>query len=116
MRRRAGAIAWAACGVTVTLAAARLVLAIADPESSSADSGPLVPGGGIPVAAFEALVLILLGVIGAVVASRQPRNAVAGSCARSGFRLDCWSSAATSTGALLSNIPREMAWRSSWGG
>jgi hypothetical protein len=76
MRRRAGAIAWAACGVTMTLAAARLVLAIADPESSSADSGPLVPGGGIAVEAFETLVLILLGVIGAVVASRQPRNAV----------------------------------------
>ena len=76
MRRRAGAIAWTACGVTVTLAAARLGLAIADPESSSAASGPLVPGGGIPVAAFEALVLIMLGVIGAVVASRHPNNAV----------------------------------------
>jgi hypothetical protein len=49
-------------------------LAIADPESSSATSGPQVPGGGVPVAAFEALVLAALGVVGAVVASRQPRN------------------------------------------
>ena len=69
-------LAWAVCGLTVTLAAARLGLAIADPESSSADSAPLVPGGGVPVAAFEALVLTALGVIGAVVASRRPRNAV----------------------------------------
>jgi hypothetical protein len=62
--------------VTVTLAAARLGLAIVDPESSSTASDPLVPGGGIPVAAFEALVLTALGVIGAVVASRQPRNVI----------------------------------------
>jgi hypothetical protein len=76
MRRRAGAIAWGACGVTATLAAARLGLAIADPESSSNASHPSVPGGGVPVACFEALVLTALGVIGAVVASRQPRNPV----------------------------------------
>ena len=74
LSRRASAVAWAACGLTVLLAAMRLGLAIADPESSSSASNPLVPGGGVPVAAFEALVLMLLGVIGAVVASRQPRN------------------------------------------
>ncbi len=73
---RAGAVAWAACGLTLVLATARLGLAIADPESSSSAGNPLVPGGGVPVAAFEALVLMLLGVIGAVVASREPRNAV----------------------------------------
>jgi hypothetical protein len=69
-------IAWVACGLTVILAAARLWLAIAEPESSSTASNPDVPGGGVPVAAFEALVLTALGVIGAVVASRQPRNPV----------------------------------------
>jgi hypothetical protein len=73
---RPAAFAWAVCGVTVTLAAARLGLAIADPESSSSAGNPEVPGGGVPVAAFEAVVLIALGVIGAVVASRQPRNLV----------------------------------------
>ena len=72
----AAAIAWAACGLTVLLAAARLGLAIADPESSSNASHPSVPGGGVPVASFEALTLTALGVIGAVVASRQPRNPV----------------------------------------
>jgi hypothetical protein len=72
----AAAVAWAACGLTVLLAAARLGLAIADPESSSNASHPSVPGGGVPVASFEALTLTALGVIGAVVASRQPRNPV----------------------------------------
>ena len=69
-------VAWLACGATATLAAARIGLAIADPESSDASSGPMAPGGGIPMAAFETLVLVVLGVIGAVVAVRQPRNAV----------------------------------------
>jgi hypothetical protein len=73
---RAGSFAWTACAATATLATARLGLAIADPESSSSATDPLVPGGGIPMAAFEALVLLLLGVIGAVVTARQPRNAI----------------------------------------
>jgi hypothetical protein len=79
MRRpssRAAAAAWAACGATATLAAARLGLAVADPESSSSAGDPLVPGGGVPMAAFEALVLLLLGLIGAVVTARQPRNPI----------------------------------------
>jgi hypothetical protein len=70
------AIAWGACGLTLAFAAARLGLAIADPESSSTANNPKVPGGGVPVAAFEALVLLGIGVVGAVVASRRPRNAV----------------------------------------
>ena len=76
MRSRAASAAWATCGLTVALAGARLGLAIADPASSDAASGPKVPGGGVPVAAFEALVLGALAVIGAVVASRRPRNPV----------------------------------------
>ena len=62
--------AWALCGLTVMLAAARLGLAIADSGSPS----PLAPGGGLLTAAFEALVLTLLGLIGAVVATRMPSN------------------------------------------
>jgi hypothetical protein len=73
---RLPALAWVLCGLTVALAAARLGLAIVDPESSSTASNPRVPGGGIPVAVFEAVVLIALGVIGAVVASRQSRNPI----------------------------------------
>jgi hypothetical protein len=73
---RLPALAWASCLLTVTIAAARLGLAIVDPESSSSAVNPDVPGGGVPVAAFEALALIALGVVGAVVASRQPRNPV----------------------------------------
>ena len=64
------------CTVTVLVALARLVLAIADPASSDAANGPKVPGGGVPVAAFEAIVLVTLAAVGVVVTSRQPRNAV----------------------------------------
>jgi hypothetical protein len=69
-------VAWNLCGATTLLALSRVALAIVDPASSDASSGPKVPGGGIPVASFEALVLILLAVIGAVVATRQPHNTV----------------------------------------
>ena len=69
-------LAWALCALTIGLATARLTLAIVDPASSDSSSGPSVPGGGVPVAAFEALVLVMLAVIGAVVASRQPHNPI----------------------------------------
>ena len=68
--------AWSLGAVTIVIAATRLVLAIVDPGSSDSSSGPHVPGGGVPVAAFEALLLTAMAVIGAVVTSRQPRNAV----------------------------------------
>ncbi len=74
--RAARVLAWSIGGVTMLLAVARVVLAIVDPASSDASSGPKVPGGGVPVAVYEAAILIALAVIGAVVASRQPRNAV----------------------------------------
>ncbi|MEJ7786528.1 MAG: histidine kinase N-terminal 7TM domain-containing protein [Solirubrobacteraceae bacterium] len=69
-------VAWALCALTIGLATARLALAIIDPASSDSSSGPRVPGGGVPVAAFEALVLVMLAVVGAVVASRQPHNPI----------------------------------------
>ncbi|MFL6106346.1 MAG: hypothetical protein ACJ72L_05235, partial [Marmoricola sp.] len=69
-------IARVLCAATVMVALTRLLVAILDPASSDAASGPKVPGGGVPVAAFEAVVLVMLAVIGAVVATRQARNAV----------------------------------------
>ena len=60
----------------MVLATARIVLAIADPASSDAASDPSVPGGGLPVAVFEGLILAAIAVVGAVVASRQPRNPI----------------------------------------
>jgi hypothetical protein len=69
-------VAWGLCALTAAMAMMRLVLAVVDPASSDSSSGPHVPGGGVPVAAFEAALLVLMGVIGAVVASRQPRNVV----------------------------------------
>jgi hypothetical protein len=68
--------AWTVASVTCLLALARLVLAIVDPASSDSTSAPSVPGGGVPVAAFEAAVLIVLAIIGGIVASRAPRNIV----------------------------------------
>jgi hypothetical protein len=73
VRRRA---AWGACGVAVAIAAARLVLAIVDPESSAPVTDSRVPDGELELAVFEALVIAALGVVGAVVASRRPRNPV----------------------------------------
>ena len=69
-------LAWALATLTIVIAASRLTLAIVDPASSDSSSGPHVPGGGVPIAAFEAFLLVMLAVIGAVIASRQPRNAV----------------------------------------
>ena len=71
---RPATAAWVCCGASVGLAVARIVLVIADPASSDASSNPSVPGGGLPVAVFEGLILAAIAVTGAVVASRQPRN------------------------------------------
>ena len=68
--------AWIVCGLTLAMATGRLVLAIVDPASSDASSGPRVPGGGVPVAAFEVAALAAIAVIGAVVASRDARNPI----------------------------------------
>jgi signal transduction histidine kinase len=74
--RHAGTAAWTLCALSVAVAAGRLALAIADPASSDASSAPQVPGGGVPVAAFEMVALTVIAVVGAVVASRQPRNPI----------------------------------------
>ncbi len=68
--------AWTACALSATFATARLALAIADPDSAGTAVDGRVPGGGIPLALVELVVLIAFAVIGAVVASRQPRNPV----------------------------------------
>jgi len=70
------AVAWSACGVVLALAAGRLGLAIADPQSAAPTTDPRVPAGGLGGAAFEAVVLAALGVVGAIIASRRPRNPV----------------------------------------
>ena len=71
---RPATAAWVLCGATVAIAGARIVLAITDPASSDSSSAPTVPGGGLPVAIFEGLTLAAIAIIGALVASRQPRN------------------------------------------
>ncbi|HWJ10338.1 MAG TPA: hypothetical protein VNS46_13240 [Nocardioides sp.] len=77
--RRVGLVAWGVASATVVLALTRVTLAVLDPASSDAGSttGPeRVPGGGVPVAAFEATVLVLLAVVAALVASRRPENPI----------------------------------------
>ena len=77
MRRRgAWWLAWAVGALTIAVALTRLVLVIVDPASSDSSSATNVPGGGVPAAAFESLVLMTVAVVGSVIAARQPRNAV----------------------------------------
>src|SRR3954452_7012083 len=64
------------CGFTSAFALSRLVLALTDPASAGPTVDRRVPAGGVSLAAFEAVAFITLAAIGAVVASRHPRNAV----------------------------------------
>jgi hypothetical protein len=68
--------AWSLALVTCLIAIARVVLAIVDPAASDQSSATNVFSGGVPIAAFETVVLITIAVIGSVVAARQPRNVV----------------------------------------
>jgi hypothetical protein len=71
---RARSIAtWTAVALTLAFAATRVGVAIADPEAGSA-ADPF--GGGLPMAAFEALVLAMFAALGAVVIRKRPANAV----------------------------------------
>ena len=118
--RRFAIAAWTLCVLTVAVALARLVLAVFDPASSDGTSDPRVPGGGVPVAAFEVLALMAIAVIGAIVASRQPRNPIGWIFSAIGFFLGVlilsshvyWSvaleQAEPSPGAIV------VAWLASW--
>ena len=66
-------LAWGACAVTTALAIACVVLAIIEPEVPPGTSGG---GDGVALSALGALMLTSLALVGAVVATRQPRNAV----------------------------------------
>jgi signal transduction histidine kinase len=68
--------AWVVCALTLMVAGTRFALAIVTPLTEEELQDPTVPGGGIPVAAFETLTLASIAIIGAVVASRQPRNPI----------------------------------------
>jgi hypothetical protein len=77
-------LAWVICGLTVAAAFAVVVLVIADPNSAgpahASPSGPTAhdtPAGGyVPYAVLTAIVFSTFAVVGAVVATRCPRNAV----------------------------------------
>jgi signal transduction histidine kinase len=68
--------AWVVCGLSLAVAGFRLALAIIAPLTEEHAQDLKVPGGGIPVATFETLTLASIAIIGAVVASRQPRNPI----------------------------------------
>jgi hypothetical protein len=78
------ALAWAVCVLTVAVALGSLGLAIADPNSGGPDhvspSGPTVndtpDSGYVPYAALSAVVFSAFALVGAVVATRRPRNPV----------------------------------------
>jgi hypothetical protein len=68
--------AWSLALVTGLIAITQVVLEIVDPASSYQSRASDVPDGGVPIAAFEAVVLITIAIIGSIVAARQPRNVV----------------------------------------
>lgn len=78
------ALAWAVCALTVAVALASLVLAIADPNSGGpkhvSASGPTAndapDGGYVPYVALSTVVFSGFALVGAVVAARRPRNPV----------------------------------------
>lgn len=74
--RLAVTLASTALVVVVALALARVVLAVADPRSSDAASGPQVPGGGVALALYEAVVLIAIALTATVIVVRRPANPV----------------------------------------
>ncbi len=74
--RRTAWIVWVTCGLSVVVAGARVVLAIVDPASSDATSAPKVPGGGVPMAVFEALIICAIAGLGALLAYRRPQNPI----------------------------------------
>jgi hypothetical protein len=66
-------VAWTTCATTIALAVGQLVLSIIQPD---VPPGADVGGASVAVAALSALMLTSFAILGAVVASRQPRNAV----------------------------------------
>jgi hypothetical protein len=77
-------LAWALCGLTVAVAVAIAVVAIADPKAAGPEhlrpSGPTphdrAAGGYVPIAVLTAIVFSAFAVVGALVAARRPRNPV----------------------------------------
>ena len=67
--------AWSLAVVTCLIAITQVVLAVVDPSSSDSRAAN-VSDGGVTVAAFQAVVLMTMAIIGSVVAARQPRNVV----------------------------------------
>ena len=71
--RAARVLAWSLAALTCAIALAFVVLVILDPAGDQAREPN---GGGVAAAAFEAVALIAVAIIGSVVAARQPGNAV----------------------------------------
>ena len=67
--RTLGRIAWAVAAATTSFAGVGVVLAVVEPAAADR-------AGGVAMAVFEAFVYTSLTLLGATVASRQPRNSV----------------------------------------
>jgi hypothetical protein len=65
------------CGATIALAALRLGYVLAGPSAAAVGGIPLRPNDGVVLGVFQSVDMAVLGVIGGLVASRQPRNAIA---------------------------------------
>jgi hypothetical protein len=77
-------LAWGLCGLTVAVAVAIAVIAIADPAAGGPEhvspSGPSpsdrAEGGYVPYAVLTAIVFSTFALVGGIVAARRPRNPV----------------------------------------
>jgi hypothetical protein len=73
---RTSALAWLIAGIALALGIARLVLAIADAGGPGAVAGVSEPESDVAGVVIETLISALFTGIGALVASRRPRNPV----------------------------------------
>ena len=74
--RRLSVAAWLVATVTTTLALSCIVIEIVGPGPSASSADPEAGAGGVLFVTIQTLMASAFAILGAVVASRQPRNAV----------------------------------------
>lgn len=69
-------VAWTAAGLISTVATVSILLEILGPGAPGAQLDPIASSGGVPLVTIQAVVSAAFGALGAIIASRQPRNPV----------------------------------------
>ena len=74
--RRLTIAAWSVATLTTTLALSSIVLEIVGPGPAASSADPEASAGGVVLVAIQSVMASAFAILGAVVASRQPRNPV----------------------------------------